>query len=994
MKPATHFPLLARRDGAALIMTIIILALITVMVLGFANLVRNETASSSSHQDRGRALLYTQMGTDMVTSTLRNLTADPALTWASRPGALITADPGAPTKLVNQTDLHSGMPSARLLDAASDVKAVLRPANLNVATLNDDGSHLITDDVAAGSTPMALPVRWVYVREDGSFDYAEEPNLTDAANPITGRFAYWADDESSKININTAWKRNAPGGSASSANYNTFLPTHPSGVNLGSVFTAADPALTSEDARLKADFLHAAITPNHRYTDLTSGAGRFFNDLSEMRRLDHLTDSPGGFAKALSSAKFQLTHYNHDPDTTFFNEPRFVLTTQEKYAPRNPDGTLMKDKNGVPYFLDILKVANSDPGQASKENIDRVKLDKTIRKLITYLQRTDWPMTTDPPSGARSSLQSKYYPAANELRLAQLALNIVEYVRSAESSLQLVEPIRAIIDLAGTYGARGAFVTNAHVPDVINVGNNVANIYKGSTRSLFITEVSAWVGDTPVINSGTTYWPCELYCEIHLPKHGGLDEIDLANVDGKMVSVGYSYYLKNPGEFFSPATFASFTGKYIPCHPTTIVGGSTVIRAGEYRVAYLKALIKVKNRPSTMPMRLGLALGPKLTASQVATEGVTDPGSVYDNARRLELAPAGQPFTMTVDGPTVSKENIRSYEVTEYNVNSVASSWTRDENGAAITPGPNTFGSVNRRTLNVLGKAAASLDFPPSSAPQFDTDKDGNVTDAGLRMPYPKGHAKNPAGIVYTAGELGYIHTGIESDRNSTRGGVPFRTLRLQPSRHDTSVVPDWAFMDLFSAPVVVPASARPIFAPNDSAVAGRVNVNCLVEPYADQARHPQLAAVLERNLPLIAVLAGVPNPSETDSARLLSTADAREIAASIYHRRLATAGKNYGYAAAYDSPGEIAEIAGVADQGELSEAILRGIASLITTRGSVFSIYTIGQSLQQTRSHELHVTGEQRQRTMLEALRELDPATGLATQVKFRKVSHGDLYP
>ncbi|MEZ0387028.1 MAG: hypothetical protein ACAI34_08185, partial [Verrucomicrobium sp.] len=458
--------------------------------------------------------------------------------------------------------------------------------------------------------------------------------------------------------------------------------------------------------------------------------------------------------------------------------------------------------------------------------------------------------------------------------------------------------------------------------------------------------------------------------------------------------VGYSYYLKDPGAFFSPATFAPFTGKYIPCHATTIVGGSTVIRAGEYRVAYLKALIKVKNRPPTMPMRLGLALGPKLTASQVATEGVPDPGSVYDNARRLELAPAGQPFTMTVDAPTVSKENIRSYEVTEYNVNSVASSWTKDENGAAITPGPHTFGSANRRTLNVLGKAASSLDFPPTSAPQFDTDKDGNVTDAGLRMPFPKGHAKNPSGIVYTAGELGYIQTGIESDRNSTRGGVPFRTLRLQPSRHDTSVVPDWAFMDLFSAPVVVPASARPIFAPNDSAVAGRVNVNCLVEPYADQTRHPQLAAVLERNLPLIAVLAGVPNPSETDPARLLTTTDARAIADSIYHRRLATAGKNYGYAAGYDSPGEIAEIAGVADQGELSEAVLRSIASLITTRGSVFSIYTIGQSLQQTRSHELRVTGEQRQRTMLEALRELDPATGLATQVKFRKVSHGDLYP
>ncbi|TLD70696.1 hypothetical protein FEM03_10305 [Phragmitibacter flavus] len=980
-----------RCGGAALIMTVILLALITVMVMGFANLVRNETASASSHQGRGRALLFAQMGTDMVTSTLRNLTADPSLTWASRPGALITALPEHPTKLVVQTDLHSGMPSARLLDVTSDVKEIFRPANLNVSTLHDNGSHLITDQsLAGGSSPISLPLRWVYLRQDGSVDFAEEPDLTDEDNPVTGRFAYWADDESSKVNINTAWKRNAPGDSNTAENYNSFFPTHPSGVDLASVFAEADSSLDAEAARLKADFLHAYITPNHRYTDMAGSAGRFFNDLSEMRRLDHLPGSPGGFATALSNSKFQLTHYNHDPDTTFFNEPRFVLTTQEKYAPRNPDGTLMRDANGVPYFLDILNVANSDPGEASSQNLSRVKLDKTIRKLITYLQRVDWPMT----SNETASLQSKYYPGTNELRLTQLALNILEYVRSAESSLDLVEPIRGIIDLPGTYGTPGAFVANAHVSGVINVGSGVANIYKGSTRNLFITEVSAWVGDTPVVRGGNNYWPCELFCEIHLPKHGGLEQINLADVDGKMVSVGFSTYLKSPGEFFSPDTFATFTGKYIPCHATTIMGGNTMIGAGEYRVVRLKTVIRINNRPTTMPLRLGLALGPKLTPSQVATEGVPDPGSVVNHARRLELVPVGQTFTMTLDGASVSPESIRSYEVTEYNVNSVARSWTHDENGVLLPRLDHSFGNVNQRTLGILGKEASSLTFLPTGAPELDVDKDGKLTDVGLRMPYPKGHAKNPHGIVYSAGELGFIHTGIESNRNATTGGVPFRTLRLQPSRHDTSVVPDWAFMDLFSAPVVVPNAVRTVFAPNDSAVAGRVNVNALVEPYADVTRHPQLAGSLERNLPLIALLAGVPNPSETDEDRLLTTEQARTIAENIYFRRLASGGKNYGYAGAYDSPGEIAEIEGVADQGELSESVLRGIASLVTTRGSVISIYTIGQSLQQTRSRELMVTGEQRQRTMLEALRELDPTTGLATQVRFRKVGHNDLYP
>ncbi|HEY1051044.1 MAG TPA: Verru_Chthon cassette protein A, partial [Prosthecobacter sp.] len=69
----------------------------------------------------------------------------------------------------------------------------------------------------AGQNPnrlrLPMPVEWIYVLEDGTtgaldaagtFVSSEAAIQPSATNPIVGRIAFWTDDESSKININTA----------------------------------------------------------------------------------------------------------------------------------------------------------------------------------------------------------------------------------------------------------------------------------------------------------------------------------------------------------------------------------------------------------------------------------------------------------------------------------------------------------------------------------------------------------------------------------------------------------------------------------------------------------------------------------------------------------------------------------------------------------------------------------------------------------------------
>ena len=54
-----------------------------------------------------------------------------------------------------------------------------------------------------------MPVQWAYVLSDGTVAYLGEDgrflwNSHSEANPIVGRYAFWVDDLSCRININTA----------------------------------------------------------------------------------------------------------------------------------------------------------------------------------------------------------------------------------------------------------------------------------------------------------------------------------------------------------------------------------------------------------------------------------------------------------------------------------------------------------------------------------------------------------------------------------------------------------------------------------------------------------------------------------------------------------------------------------------------------------------------------------------------------------------------
>jgi hypothetical protein len=147
-----------------------------------------------------------------------------------------------------------------------------------------------------------------------------------------------------------------------------------------------------------------------------------------------------------------------------------------------------------------------------------------------------------------------------------------------------------------------------------------------------------------------------------------------------------------------------------------------------------------------------------------------------------------------------------------------------------------------------------------------------------------------------------------------------------------------------------------------------------------------------------MALFYGATNPitgttNSLTTAGTLATNVAQMTPSSANLGSISLKGTNYDSAnGLYAHIGELAEIAGVADGGEASEANLYEPLAQTTVGGDVFTVYTVGQALRQTPSGSIVVNGEKRYQATIE--RNLNvPATPTATGL-FRILGVRELTP
>jgi uncharacterized protein (TIGR02600 family) len=502
-------PFLSRRkqtSGVALVVVLGFLVLMTALVLSFLIMASGEQKSAAIYSRSGDArqladsALALAMGQISQATSAATLESGDTRAWASQPGLIrvFGSDGNAyqTYKLYSAADMildhagrdsfYPGSPSAPV-DVPADWAS--RPSefvDLNKRfTVDGTNYYPILDvEAAKGSAPVEgfdlgsyapasdgeMPVRWLYVLQDGEVSLPSPDGTIRGAsksNPVVGRVAFWTDDESSKININTAsegvfW--DVPRGSgAEEMKFSRFAPYanewqrvagHPAMTSLSAVLGYKWPVVrqltqATYNDNLKAYYALAPRTDlggsmagtktvdSATYAPIAAQPKRLFSSIDELlfndsRGANPLLGEPGPVAAPtlnatdLERAKFFLTAHSRSPDLNLFNLPRVSLWPQMVLTPGEESTRSIKDRllafcsemggtegNRPKYYF---QRQNSRSATHDWTNIPR------NQQLYKYLQN----LTGRPIPGVGQSFLGKY--GQNDRN--QILTSMFDFIRS------------------------------------------------------------------------------------------------------------------------------------------------------------------------------------------------------------------------------------------------------------------------------------------------------------------------------------------------------------------------------------------------------------------------------------------------------------------------------------------------------------------------------------------------------------------------------------
>jgi hypothetical protein len=220
------------RSGMALLLVLAGVVLITGIAVALLMRVEGGRVMSGAYSKTIEARLLADSAANIVIGQIRDATADGSLAWASQPGAIRTYS--------QDGDFAKGFKlySSAVMVEDDENRLVTSDADNLVGWRNRVGEYVDLNESVNGHYPIInpdledlniagfenlngsnelrnyqMPVEWLYILKDGTltagtyqdgkvvFSGANTPTNN---NPIQGRVAFWTDDETAKVNINTA----------------------------------------------------------------------------------------------------------------------------------------------------------------------------------------------------------------------------------------------------------------------------------------------------------------------------------------------------------------------------------------------------------------------------------------------------------------------------------------------------------------------------------------------------------------------------------------------------------------------------------------------------------------------------------------------------------------------------------------------------------------------------------------------------------------------
>ena len=268
----------SKRLGSALVMTLVIVVLITVVTVGYLASVMLASKTAGAGLDQERAYGIAMIGVHEGMSRVRDALGpwdDPYKNFAvTNPPFYWSISPGRLTRFA-----YSSLSSTNyaLFSESSTTNLV----NLNRPLA--DGSY----PIIGGGSPPDVSVKWANVLRDPS-------QTAGSNNAIIGRYAFWVDDEGAKININTA-------DGTEKYTTNSLGVGSPSEVSLEVLFAGTNGKVPSKEIVRMAR---------------TNG----FRSQQEILSATNVTSG------VYTNNVFSLTAYSRSPELNVFGQPRLALS--------------------------------------------------------------------------------------------------------------------------------------------------------------------------------------------------------------------------------------------------------------------------------------------------------------------------------------------------------------------------------------------------------------------------------------------------------------------------------------------------------------------------------------------------------------------------------------------------------------------------------------------------------------------------------------------
>ncbi len=517
--------------GAALIIALAIMVLVLALVVGILARVSTERTAAGGYASSASARILADTAVQLVQAQIDSATSDGTnVAWSSQPGLIRTFDSaGAPLKSFKLYSAGDMQPSGALNPATEAAAltswysspAVFTDINMPVDTdfdgvpdrwpILDASAVNVVEGFSVKDAPtgkylgvnnaVPMPVRWLYVLQDGQL-VAPSGGGTSATvdgassdNPIVGRVAFWTDDESCKVNVNTAsegtyWdvpRANNPAEQAFGKfqpvkNEFQAYPGHPATTSLSPVFPdltrdqimAITPRIQeggSENATVDID--HAKAVPLDQ--------DRLYATEDELLFANSRADNVGMTKGVLERSKFFVTTTSRAPEVNLFNLPKIACwpiheTNSADYrTPFDRTIAFCATLNDKSYYF---QRKNAD---STTEDYDGIPRNRELFKYLRYL-------TTQPVPGFGGSLETKFGADRD-----QVLAEMFDYIRCTNlADGNLAQARRYAVGKQENGSSGGYFGYGQVMP--IKVEDSSASISaRGFGRVPTLTEVGLWL---------------------------------------------------------------------------------------------------------------------------------------------------------------------------------------------------------------------------------------------------------------------------------------------------------------------------------------------------------------------------------------------------------------------------------------------------------------------------------------------------------------------